>query len=298
MFSRLTHNDICYSPAQTGAKENAMAWQDRGCKGCGNQFAPTSKTQQYCETCSTQCRIPGCDMKVRARGYCAAHLRQTHPVVAIPMRDGGLCGVDSCERSAFAKGHCQFHYDRVRFYRDAGDATPKARQPRGQPCSVDGCEKAATGDGLCPRHYKRRTKTGDVGPAELLRREMGTGSITEDGYKVIVVDGEYVYEHRHLMRVYLGRDLYPGENVHHKNGNRIDNSEENLEVWISQQPPGQRVTDLVEFAIKILRQYPDALADEGFRLMPLESIESTKALMGEPAFNDAAAYLRGLLANS
>ena len=115
-----------YTPRSNEAEGTVMGtWRDRECKGCGETFSPTSKNQQYCPACTTQCRVPGCEMKVRAKGYCAAHLRQTHPVSNIPMRDSGLCGVDGCERQAFAKGHCQLHYDRVRFYAGAGDATPK-----------------------------------------------------------------------------------------------------------------------------------------------------------------------------
>ena len=269
-------------------------WRDRECKGCGETFSPTSKNQQYCPACTTQCRVPGCEMKVRAKGYCAAHLRQTHPVSNIPMRDSGLCGVDGCERQAFAKGHCQLHYDRVRFYAGAGDATPKTRKARGGPCEVKGCEQPAIGDGLCVRHYARHRKTGEVGPADLLRRAQGEGSITETGYKRIAIDGVYWFEHRYVMEQILGRPLFLGENVHHKNGDRLDNNPANLEVWISKQPPGQRVSDLVEYAINILKRYPNELADEGYRLLPLESVEATESLLGTPSFNDfdAAAVLR------
>jgi hypothetical protein len=53
----------------------------------------------------------------------------------------------------------------------------------------------------------------------------------------------------------LGRPLRPGENVHHLNGVRDDNRPENLELWVTYQPPGQRPADLVAWAREILARY-------------------------------------------
>lgn len=62
------------------------------------------------------------------------------------------------------------------------------------------------------------------------------------------------------MESVLGRYLLPGENVHHKNGVRSDNRPKNLELWLRKQPGGQRVEDLIVWAVEVLQRYnPDVL---------------------------------------
>lgn len=63
------------------------------------------------------------------------------------------------------------------------------------------------------------------------------------------------------MEAALGRRLTGDETVHHKNGDRADNRRENLELWSSFQPSGQRVEDKVAFAFEILALYPKHVAE-------------------------------------
>lgn len=75
--------------------------------------------------------------------------------------------------------------------------------------------------------------------------------LNKDGY--LIVGGKL--QHRLIMEQHLGRPLSRNENVHHKNGVKTDNRIENLELWVTSQPSGQRPADLVRWAREILSRY-------------------------------------------
>lgn len=100
--------------------------------------------------------------------------------------------------------------------------------------------------------HKSKDQNGDKNP------KFKGGFFDKNGYRVLRRNGREVMEHREVMMTVLGRALFAHETVHHKNGNRADNRPENLELWSSRQPKGQRVVDKLEYAREIIRLYGDA----------------------------------------
>ncbi|WP_177246898.1 HNH endonuclease [Mycobacterium malmoense] len=175
----------------------------------------------------------------------------------------GICAAPDCENSfqqrssGSARKYC-YRQCRERtvkaLERDQQLYVPRHRRPGREPCKVDGCDKPRYIKGYCVMHAERVRKYGDPGLAASHHRP-GEWRLNRNGYVYRFINGEKQLQHRVVMDEHLGRPLWPDESVHHKNGKRDDNRIENLEVWSSYQPAGQRVCDKLAWAREIIARY-------------------------------------------
>jgi hypothetical protein len=144
-------------------------------------------------------------------------------------------------------------------------------------CSVEGCARGRTNAGMCRSHYNRRRTYGDPLAGGPIRTATGGGCISHGYWRIRVPEElshlvpagrRHEFEHRLVMSAALGRPLLPGETVHHVNGDRLDNRLDNLELWSTSQPKGQRVEDKLNWAREIVLLYAPELVDDHMKEGP------------------------------
>lgn len=131
---------------------------------------------------------------------------------------------------------------------------PIREKRAGRVCSESGCERGHYAQGLCNPHYQQRADGRALAPPRLVAPD-GETRVYGQGYVSEKRGGRWIYQHKLRMQDHLGRLLSSDESVHHKNGDKTDNRMENLELWASSHPAGQRVSDKVAFAREILLRY-------------------------------------------
>jgi hypothetical protein len=218
------------------------------------------------------CSFPGCDRTYYAKGLCRPHYtQQLHRRPLKPIRPWPpvptSCEFEGCDKRATNRGLCPAHAKQ----RSKGQPLRPLRPFYGTegPCRFDGCSKPRAAGGLCAGHAAQYYSGRPLAP--LFKPKVGC--LFPDCRKRHFA---YGYCQGHWRQLYDKRPLAP---LRGRKGWRIDrgyvlifepthpnahsdNRPDNLELWArGMQPPGSRVSDLIDAAVRVLKLYrPELLA--------------------------------------
>lgn len=161
------------------------------------------------------------------------------------------CSVPECEKPGLAKELCRMHYYRIKRTGQVGDAKPlvivTAKPNKG--CAAEGCGRPHFAHGFCRSHEWRTRNWGGVradvpiNDRNMENNGQWSGGVTVNNgrAKVKCKDHPNADRQGYVWRAHLvaekvaSRFIQPGEVVHHKNRNTLDDSPENLEIMTKEQ---------------------------------------------------------------
>lgn len=216
---------------------------EKVCKVCGKVYQRRGVRGQNSATCSIACRTEWIKRTNAVNGTEKYRRGDTLPRAQLTCKQ---CGKPF---EVIGSKAVNYGYRGTSKYcsKECGDASKRIAKP------IANCA-------FCKKDFERKMTAG--GGYNYKQRFCSAKCATE-GQRTWYIDngrctnraGKQIYEHREVMEQILGRPLKPFESVHHKNGARDDNRPENLELWVTKQPKGQRPEDLIEWWIDCLEQH-------------------------------------------
>lgn len=226
------------------------------CLKCSNNFRAisTASRSKYCKKCKTRicknCRkkfqIVGSQMSISTQGYYCSKKCEKSRFAMKFKKNGYWCIKTNSHPRAY---ECDFYYEHILIMeKKLGRILDTKKEVVHH---IDGNKLNNDLDNLELKTRSEHSKC-HYPKAEVWSKDVGIdhksfsqhkkctkhkGYTIEHGYAVIWNPAHpmsrktgYIAEHRLIMAQYLGRMLTKEEHVHHKNGNRLDNRIENLEI--------------------------------------------------------------------